>query len=106
MSIKHFGWLPDFPDIRDRLYSYSKPNDKTVPEYEKKESIKEMREKAGAKSKKRVLAKNILPGKSEIDTKYFCPPDDQGPNNSCTAHAGTALMGRGLGRRRLWMATL
>jgi len=94
MSIKHFGWLPDFPDIRDRFYSYSKPNDKTVPDSEKKESIKAMREKAGSKSKKRVFTKtkNVLPGKSEIDTKYFCPPDDQGPNNSCTAHAGTSLV--------------
>lgn len=92
MSIKHFGWLPDFPDIRDRSYDYSKPNDKSVPEYEKTESIKDMRQKAGEKSKKRLLTKSAFPAKAQVDTKFFCPVDDQGPNNSCTAHAGTALV--------------
>lgn len=92
MSIKHFGWLPDFPDIRDRSFDYSKPNDKTVPEYEKKESIKDMRAKTGAKSKKKFLTKRTFPGAAEVDKKFFCPVDDQGPNNSCTAHAGTSLV--------------
>jgi C1A family cysteine protease len=92
MERSHFGWLPDYPDMRDRTFDYSKPNDKAVQDSEKKESIKDMRDKAGAKSKKTILSKSKMPPKAEIEKTFFCSIDEQGDNNSCTAHAGASLV--------------
>jgi C1A family cysteine protease len=92
MAFTYFGWLPDYPDIRDRTIGYNKPNEKPVPDFEKKLSIKELRNKASAKSKKKILTATRLPDKVTGMEQFFTPADEQGENNSCTAQAGAALV--------------
>lgn len=90
MSDYSFGWLPDYPDMRDRSVTYMEPNDKPVIDPKEKVSVHRLWAKASAVSKKAAI-KN-LPKKVLDLEKYFPPVDNQEDINSCTAHAGTALV--------------
>jgi C1A family cysteine protease len=79
-----FGWLPDYPDIRDvtaetervpaRLRSLGQP------------SVKTMLSRVGASSTPSTLAPTV-------DLRSWCSPiEDQKNIGSCTAHAGVGLV--------------
>ena len=58
MSDYSFGWLPDYPDMRDRSVTYMEPNDKPVIDPKEKVSVHRLWAKASAVSKKAAL-KNL-----------------------------------------------
>jgi C1A family cysteine protease len=83
----YFGWLPDFPDLRD--YTINK---NLVSEKGKRAgtrySIKEMALKTG------IIDKNLKKKfPASIDLRKWCTPvEDQGNLGSCTANAGVGLL--------------
>ena len=87
MESYYFGWLPDFPDLRD--YTIEKA---LISEKGKKAgvrySVKEMAIKTGIIDKN---AKEKLP--ASIDLRKWCTPvEDQENLGSCTANAGSGLL--------------
>ena len=68
----NFGWLPDYPDIRDYTVDH--------------ENIKPMLEKVG-------VAKTALKLPASTDLREWCSPiEDQGELGSCTANAGVGIV--------------
>ena len=75
MRFGGMGWHRDLPDVRD--YTAVTPAVQGVM--------------TSSKPLKMAAAAPSLT--SHIDLRAWCPPiEDQGPLNSCTAHAGTALL--------------
>ena len=87
MSTLSFGWLPDFPDIRDKTIKSDEKNTKPAMDPTEKISVKDLRDKA-----KPGVETLILSEKKEGLEKYFLPVDNQQEWNSCTAHAGASLV--------------
>jgi C1A family cysteine protease len=87
MQEYYFGWLPDYPDLRD--YTVKKD---AISEKGKragiKVSVKEMALKTGILD---LDSKKKLP--SSVDLRKWCSPvEDQGNLGSCTANAGVGLL--------------
>src|SRR4030065_2376511 len=99
MQEYYFGWLPDYPDLRD--YTVEK---NVISEKGKKAgvkySIKEMALKTGISE---LDSKKKLPLSKDL-RKWCSPVEDQGSLGSCTANAGIGLLeyfpGRGFRRAR------
>lgn len=90
MSELFFGWLPDYPDFRDRDANHLKPTDNNKQKLEKEKSICVLRNEA---MKKEYPKLTKLPSQNEEDLiPFFSEVADQENFNSCTAHAGTALI--------------
>src|SRR4030042_5633983 len=86
----YFGWLPDYPDLRD--YTVEKD---AISEKGKragiKVSVKEMALKTGIFDSGPSGSRKKLP--SSIDLRKWCSPiEDQGNLGSCTANAGVGLI--------------
>ncbi len=81
-----FGWLPDFPDIRDyRADTRELP--RKLRSLNQVDSPQAMFKKAGVSD----AAKVKLP--PAVDLRQWCPPvEDQGELGSCTAHAGVGML--------------
>jgi len=78
------GWLPDYPDIKDRTVDYNKVSDR-LSKLGQKKSISEMLTKVGVN--------NGGESKKSVDLQeWFSPIEDQGTLGSCTANAGVALV--------------
>ncbi len=72
MDKMKFGWLPDYPDIRDYTVDH--------------EHIKPMLEKAG-------VAEKVSDLPASMDLREWCSPvEDQGQLGSCTANAGVGMV--------------
>jgi C1A family cysteine protease len=87
MQEYYFGWLPDYPDLRD--YTVKKD---AISEKGKRAgitvSVKEMALKTGILD---LDSKKKLP--SSVDLRKWCSPvEDQGNLGSCTANAGVGLL--------------
>jgi C1A family cysteine protease len=87
MQEYYFGWLPDYPDLRD--YTVEKD---AISEKGKragiKVSVKEMALKTGILD---LDSKKKLP--SSVDLRKWCSPvEDQENLGSCTANAGVGLL--------------
>jgi C1A family cysteine protease len=68
----NFGWLPDYPDLRDYTVDH--------------ENIKPMLEKAG-------VSKTVSDLPASTDLREWCSPvEDQGELGSCTANAGVGMV--------------
>jgi C1A family cysteine protease len=80
-----FGWLPDFPSIRDYTMDQDKVSDK-LKRLGQKDSVKAMLKKVGVtKAPKGPL--------TSVDLRPWCSPvEDQGNLGSCTANAGVGLV--------------
>lgn len=89
-----YGWLPDYPDFRDRSIDHTKPTDNFKDNLSEEKSISYLRSKAKVHELKDIgSAKTKLPSKTSEDlSKYFHPVDSQGDFNACTAHAATSLI--------------
>ena len=87
MQEYYFGWLPDYPDLRD--YTVEK---NVISEKGKragvKYSIKEMALKTGISE---LGSKKKLPFSKDL-RKWCSPIEDQGSLGSCTANAGVGLL--------------
>lgn len=87
MQKYYFGWLPDYPDLRD----YTVEKDAISEKGKKagiKVSVKEMALKTGILD---LNSKKKLP--SSVDLRKWCSPvEDQGNLGSCTANAGVGLL--------------
>ena len=87
MQKYYFGWLPDYPDLRD----YTVEKDAISEKGKKagiKASVKEMALKTGILD---LDSKKKLP--SSVDLRKWCSPvEDQGSLGSCTANAGVGLL--------------
>jgi C1A family cysteine protease len=83
---RSFGWLPDYPDIRDYT-----PQTDSVPERLKRLGQAEPPSSMFAKAGVSDAAKAKLP--SSVSLKKWCSPvEDQGSLGSCTANAGVGLV--------------
>ncbi|AEG18366.1 C1 family peptidase [Methanobacterium paludis] len=72
IKIMNFGWLPDYPDIRDYTVDH--------------ENIKPMLEKVG-------VSKTVSDLPESVDLSQWCSPvEDQGQLGSCTANAGVGIV--------------
>ena len=78
-----FGWLPDWPDFRDK----TEDDDQISPRLSalgQKESVKKMRAK---------LAPSGAPGAASVNlSQWFPPVKDQGNLGSCAANAAVSLV--------------
>ena len=87
MQEYYFGWLPDYPDLRD--YTVEK---NVISEKGKragvKYSIKEMALKTGISE---LGSKKKLPFSKDL-RKWCSPIEDQENLGSCTANAGVGLL--------------
>jgi len=80
------GWMPDYPDFRDRTINYDKVPEKLL-RMGQKDSIKTMLKKTRTEKKARV----VLPASVSL-LEWFSPVEDQGQLGSCTANAGIGLV--------------
>jgi len=80
-----FGWLPDFPSIRDYTMDQDKVSDK-LKRLGQKDSVKAMLKKVGVTE----APKGPL---TSVDLRPWCSSvEDQGNLGSCTANAGVGLV--------------
>jgi C1A family cysteine protease len=93
METTSFGWLRDYPDVRD----FTTEHDRISPQQEalgQKVSIKAMLDKTGVRKKinaKAQTGKAALP--SSTDLRAWCSPiENQGSLGACTAHAGVGIV--------------
>jgi C1A family cysteine protease len=93
METRCFGWLRDYPDVRD----YTTEHDQVSIQLRalgQTVSIKAMLDKAGVRKRikpKSETRKAILPGSTDL--RQWCSPiENQGALGSCTAHAGVAIV--------------
>jgi C1A family cysteine protease len=80
------GWLPDYPDFRDRKVDDDKVSERLV-KLGQKVSIKKMLTTVGIEKK---LGGDI-PGSMDL-LQWFSPIENQGSLGSCTANAGVGLV--------------
>jgi C1A family cysteine protease len=81
-----FGWLPDYPDIRDHAVDYDKVSPR-LKALGQRESIRSMLSHAGTADLSRIDAP------ASADLRQWCSPiENQGSIGSCTANAGVALV--------------
>jgi len=80
------GWLPDYPDFRDRTIDYNQVPERLL-KLGQKESIKKMITKIGVEKPLR----GSMPTSLDL-LEWFSPVEDQGSLGSCTANAGVALV--------------
>ena len=74
IKVMKFGWLPDYPDMRDYTVDH--------------EDIKPMLEKVGVS---KAVSDSNLP--AYVDLRQWCSPvEDQGQLGSCTANAGVGMV--------------
>jgi len=83
---RNFGWLPDYPDLRD----YTIKNEKVSLKSENAGESKSVFELAG---KIGILLKEKTELPKKTDLRKWCPPiESQGGLNSCTANAAIGLI--------------
>jgi len=80
------GWLPDYPDFRDK-HVESDDISGRMKGLGQKDSVKKMLVKTGAPK----LTKTSLPASVSL-SKWFSPIEDQGNLGSCTANAGVGMV--------------
>jgi len=81
-----FGWLPDFPDIRD-FRADTRELPRKLRNLNQVDPPLAMLKKAGVAD----AARARVP--AAVDLRQWCPPiEDQGELGSCTAHAGVGLV--------------
>ncbi|MCL4377276.1 MAG: cysteine protease [Actinobacteria bacterium] len=83
----YFGWLPDFPDLRDYTINKNLISEK-VKRAGARYSVKEMALKTGIIDKN---SKKKLPAATDL-RKWCTPVENQGNLGSCTANAGVGLL--------------
>lgn len=80
------GWLPDYPDFRDRTVDHDEVSTR-LQNLGQKDSIKKMLSKTGlGKSTKTAIPSSV----SLVN--WFSPVEDQGNLGSCTANAGVGMV--------------
>ncbi|HRG33950.1 MAG: C1 family peptidase [Saprospiraceae bacterium] len=84
-----YGWLPDYPDLRDKYFDTTAKNDKSYLQASDKQSIVHLIKEVENKNKSR---QNNIPKVVDHLHRYFPKIEDQGDFNSCTAHAACALV--------------
>jgi C1A family cysteine protease len=83
---KYFGWLPDFPDLRDYTVTQDRVASRLLA-LGQKDSVRGLLRRSGIPHRKG----KTLPEKVDLRS-WFPPIEDQQSLGACTAHAGVALV--------------